>query len=507
VRVAGRELTNYTIALLAIVLGGAFLRLYHLGAQSLGADDTWSVWIAQLSLSKIVQATAADVHPPLYYFLLHYWMATFGTSELAVKLLSIVFGVLSIIIVYALGRQLFDERVGLVGAFILAVSSFNIRYSQETRMYSLLVLLGLLSMYFFIRLSERSTPITWAGYVISTTLLLYTHAYGLFLLIAQNLYVVTLLVVSRKDVFWWRRWAVLQLMVIVLFAPWVPVLIHQSSGASSGQQAAFLALPGASTAVVDALTSYAGGTLLLAIFLVLSLLSLVTYSSSDGTISSTAPLHALRRYVRGMRITHVHAQYFLIVWFLTILLLPVALSLFSTVRFDDRYTITASVALYLLVAKGITNIKPRTVQLAVVIVIVVLSAVNVQAYVNNQIPEQWAKEAWVQSRETFSVIDQQGRSGDLVILYPQFLWSVNKYYDHVKSINATLLSVEPTIQDINNLHANASKNGRVWFVVYSYDAPPNTVEKSVLSTFNETHTITYVKNYEGFRVYLLEKRA
>jgi hypothetical protein len=54
---------------------------------------------------------------------------------------------------------------------------------------------------------------------------------------------------------------------------------------------------------------------------------------------------------------------------------------------------------------------------------------------------------------------------------------------------------------------NASENDRVWFVVYSYDAPPNTVEKSVLSTFNETHTITYVKSYEGYRVYLLETRA
>ena len=143
-KVVGLKITKYGIALLAIVLVGAFLRLYHLGAQSLGADDTWSVWIAQLSIPKILQTTAADVHPPLYYFLLHYWIAYFGASELAVKLPSVIFGVLSIIVMYALGRQLFDDRAGLLGAFILAISAFNIRYSQETRMYSLLVLLGLL---------------------------------------------------------------------------------------------------------------------------------------------------------------------------------------------------------------------------------------------------------------------------------------------------------------------------------------------------------------------------
>ena len=174
--------------------------------------------------------------------------------------------------------------------------------------------------------------------------------------------------------------------------------------------------------------------------------------------------------------------------------------------FDDRYTIAASVALYLLAAKGIVNIKPRTVQLAVVTVIIVLSAVSAQAYVNNQSTENWAKEAWIQSKETFSVINQQGRSGDLVILSPG-LWTVNRYYNNVKGINAPLLRAGSTIQDNSNLQANASKYDRVWFVAYSYDAPPTTLEKMVLSAFNETHAITYVKNSQGYRVYLFEKLA
>ena len=95
-----------------------------------------------------------------------------------------------------------------------------------------------------------------------------------------------------------------------------------------------------------------------------------------------------------------------------------------------------------------------------------------------------------------------------MILYPQFLWSVNRYYDNVHGINASLLSGSNTsIQDTINTLQNTSKNDRVWFVVYSYDAPPNSVEKSVLSTLNETYTITFVKSFEGYRVYLLEKRV
>ncbi|MGZ4892005.1 MAG: hypothetical protein ACXV2B_07085, partial [Halobacteriota archaeon] len=106
-----------------------------------------------------------------------------------------------------------DTRAGLLAAFLLAASSFNIRYAQEVRMYSLLVFLGVLSMYFFIRLTRDRTPVTLVGYVIVTTLMLYTHVYGLFLLVAQNIYVVGLLLVSRRDAQWWRSFAALELVV------------------------------------------------------------------------------------------------------------------------------------------------------------------------------------------------------------------------------------------------------------------------------------------------------
>ncbi|MGZ4883597.1 MAG: glycosyltransferase family 39 protein, partial [Halobacteriota archaeon] len=170
-----RRVTKHEGALLVIVLLGTFLRVYNLGAHSLGTDDTWSVWIAPQDISSILRYTAADVHPPLYYVVLHFWTAYLGTSELTLKLLSIIFGVAAIPVLYLVGRELFDTRAGLLAAFLLAVSSFNIRYAQEVRMYSLLVFLGVLSMYFFIRLTRHRTPVTLVGYVIATTLTLYTH--------------------------------------------------------------------------------------------------------------------------------------------------------------------------------------------------------------------------------------------------------------------------------------------------------------------------------------------
>jgi mannosyltransferase len=80
VKVACKRVTKYGVAVLVIVIIGLFLRVYHLGTQSLWYDEAWSVWISKLAAPQMVQATAADVHPPFYYFLLHYWMIVFGTS-------------------------------------------------------------------------------------------------------------------------------------------------------------------------------------------------------------------------------------------------------------------------------------------------------------------------------------------------------------------------------------------------------------------------------------------
>ena len=225
--VAGREITKYDVALLTIVLIGLLFRVYHLGTQSIWLDEAFSVALAKMTLPQMVQATAADVHPPLYYLILHYWIILFGDSEFAARFLSVVFAVLAIPVTYAVGRQLVDKEVGLLSALILALSAFNILYSQEARMYSLMALLALLSMYFFWRFLQQSNLVSSVGYVLSTTLLVYTHYYGWFVVIAQNIYVVTLLLLSKNRTYKLKHWVALQAIVVALFVPWTVVLANQ----------------------------------------------------------------------------------------------------------------------------------------------------------------------------------------------------------------------------------------------------------------------------------------
>ena len=513
VEVAGQKITTYGIALLGIVLIGAFLRVYHLGTQSIWFDEAYSVGLSSLSVPQIVQAAAADVQPPLYYLLLHYWMMAFGTSESAVRLLSVLFGVLAIPMIYVVGRQLFNKETGLVGALILALSSFNIYYSQETRMYSLMALLALLSMYFFWRFLRQSNLVSSVGYVLSTTLLVYTHYYGFFVVIAENFYVVTLLLLSKNRTYKLKHWVALQAIVVALFVPWVAVLIGQISRRITRVN---LAPPTLAT-ISHTFIVYSGTALLVALFLGLSVLSLFTYQKVRGSMDWKAPLKALQSYAWKVRIANVEPVYFLAVWLFAINIIPFIISRFSAPIYSyslERYAIAGAVALYLLVAKGINNINHRYTKVAVIGIIIVLSAANLQPYYTSITKPQ--------AREATSFIDANLKSGDIVLVSPEWEHSTFDYYNNPtdivvkpihswnvvdKPINSSATpSVNRPEDKIKEIQSDVSGHDRVW-LLYAYAGEDKLAKNFTLSVLNESYTNTYKMSYYTYEVYLFEKRA
>jgi mannosyltransferase len=497
VRAPCKKITKYCFALLIIVLIGLFLRVYHLGTQSIWTDEAFSVALAKMTLPQMVQATAADVHPPLYYFLLHHWTIVFGTSASAVRLLSVLFGVLAIPMIYVVGRQLFNKEVGLVAALILALSSFNIYYSQETRMYSLMVLLALLSTYFFWRFLQQSDLVSSVGYVLSTTLLVYTHNYGWFVVIAQNIYVVTLLLLSRNRTYKLKHWVALQAIVVALFVPWMVVLSSQFLRREA--TGSFLLTP-TTGSIISTFVTYSGGTVLLALFLVLSVLSLFAYQKVRGAMDWKAPLKSLESYLWEIRLQDLTPVYLLIVLLLAINLIPfiISLSLISTPIYFGKYAIAGSAALYLLVARGITNINYRPSKVAVISVIILLSVVNLPANSYNITKPQ--------AREATSFVDANAKSGDVVLIYTYWENLTFNYYN-----NRTDVAVKPiyfggwppvnnTVNNTEELQSDVNGHDRVWF--YNSEKPSFT-----LNYLNERYAQIYVKNYYGYNVYLYEKRA
>ena len=233
------------IALLLILVLAAFLRFYHLDAQSLWADEGNSVSLSGRSLPSITAGAGHDIHPPLYYYLLHFWMRVFGNSEFAVRALSALLGTALVYLTYLLGRRLSNYRLGLVAAFLSAISPFQVYYSQETRMYILLAALSALSVYSFIKFLEAEAPKTsnqrpvisnqylWIGlYILATTLSLYTHYSFPIVMVMQNLlYGIWLAMSWRQGKVLRRalRWVVIQLAIVALYWPWLSTALRQVS--------------------------------------------------------------------------------------------------------------------------------------------------------------------------------------------------------------------------------------------------------------------------------------
>jgi len=140
------------LVVLITVVGGS-LRVLLLGMKGMWLDETFSVWLANQSIHEMLQwVIQIDQHPPLYYLLLHYWIAYFGDTPYEARLLSALFGTATIPLIYLIGKRISGAVVGLAAAVFLALSLFNIYFAQEARMYTLLAFNATAATYALARL-------------------------------------------------------------------------------------------------------------------------------------------------------------------------------------------------------------------------------------------------------------------------------------------------------------------------------------------------------------------
>jgi uncharacterized membrane protein len=220
----GKTLAKIPRSLVLVLVLGLLLRLVNLG-QSFWLDEASQAQMSSWPISRIWSDRSGDFHPPLFYILAHIWLQ-FGQSEVWLRTLPLLFGLLNIGVVYLLGRKilpkqktsLFKKTVGSeeLAAFFLAINPFHIYYSQEFRSYSLLSLLGTMSMYFLF-----TRNFLWLSLTNAT--LIYTHYSSFFIILAQVTY---LLFYKRGDLKPFFRNSIISLL---LFLPWIPQLLSQLS--------------------------------------------------------------------------------------------------------------------------------------------------------------------------------------------------------------------------------------------------------------------------------------
>ena len=251
------------------------LRLCRLDFQPLWGDEGWSFYFAGMTLPEMVRHTAQDIHPPLYYALLHAWLNLTGGTPEGARLLSIIIGSLLVAVVWRLGSLLLDRRAALLGGVLTALAPLGVYYSQEVRMYMLVTLLGAVSLYGFARLvalapegadGEKGAEGRWVGWLLghglATAAALYTMYYAALLLLAQAIWLATHWAtqrqVSRAQLHGssrsdegtsarWRRGALGVGIAVGLYVPWMvyvaPQLLHYVQGKRAAEQYLPLDLP------------------------------------------------------------------------------------------------------------------------------------------------------------------------------------------------------------------------------------------------------------------------
>ncbi|HEX3074174.1 MAG TPA: glycosyltransferase family 39 protein, partial [Ignavibacteriales bacterium] len=223
---------NYILA--ALLLLAALLRIYGINSESLWFDEAFSVHLSKMNIADLIKNTAEDVHPPLYYIILNFWEIIFGDSEISSRALSLIFNVLTVYFLYRAASYLYDKKTGLAAAFILAISPFHIYYSQEARMYSLLGLLSLLSVYYFVKSAAEIKNTALPKYVIFSALMLYTHVYGFWILFFEMFFILGLYYFKRVEKRKIKYYIFALTVIFVLYLPWTGVLISQAYRINSG---------------------------------------------------------------------------------------------------------------------------------------------------------------------------------------------------------------------------------------------------------------------------------
>ena len=442
------------LPLVAVLLLAGIVRFVGLGKESLWLDETTSLIIARMDLSSVVAWAAGDIHPPLYYLVLHFWLRL-GDSEFVLRALSAVWGTITVGLVYAVARELFDSRVALLSALLLAVSPLHVWYSQETRMYAMVTALSLLSSYFLLLALQRKKAGYWLGHALAATAALYTHYFALFAFLFQGLFALYWLWRSRSPL--WRQWLLTQVVVALLFLPWVPILYHQVSTGGGGWVEKSVGKPSL-YALVDTWLYFSVGLDSKLYPIVLRRIAYLLF----GLCALAALLRSLRAHSvkPGYPASQAYSDRDGTLFCLSYAALPVlAVWLLSQIKpmYSVRYLLPFLPPYCIWLASGIDHLKWKRVQAMVTFLLALTLLVgNWNAWRVEQNPD------W---RGLVSYVVARAQPGDVVLFSPRWNEKPFDYYNHDRVPINMDLPIPVTVEAAADVVESITRHyRRVWLV-------------------------------------------
>jgi 4-amino-4-deoxy-L-arabinose transferase-like glycosyltransferase len=392
---------------LAITVLALFLRLLFLGQESFWGDELASVRRAQLDWQSFWELISGAPAMTLYYVLLRFWILL-SDSEFTVRILSVIPAVATVPIIYLLGKRLFDAKIGVIAALLLAVNAFHIQYSQEARSYSLLVLLVTLSSLFLIRSMERpSSGMDWAGYIVTSVLAVFAHPFALLVGVAQ---VSSLVFLPRRKVPWGKLFAS-GILIGVALLPILANVVDDSVDPDAAIESQPLGwIPETSLEVIYNFATNLtgrGGSLLLILYLapvlIAGITALRTWASTKASFES---------WKYGLLLT----------WLFLPIIITLAYSFLIAPALVPRYLIISLPPLLILTSAGVwqiyrsLSVRRRPLRVSLLLVsgvlaaaLVALSVRGTSAYYTEFVKEDW--------RGAAALIMSKWQPGDGILFY------------------------------------------------------------------------------------------
>ena len=429
---------NNWLLLGSILLMGIILRFYGLGEQNYWYDELITLRVAEGSYSSIITGP----RPPVYLALFKLWTSLFGTSEIATRFLSILFGTVSIVLVFAVGRLLFGNYVGMLSAFFMVVSKFQIYYAQEIRYYSLFEMMTLISFYLYLKLLKSASWIYSVAYVLSSVILYYTHDFGILILAVQITY---LLVKFKKQRAALLRWVISLAAIIILISPRFLDAFRNKAISEEGPN-----WIGAPSLLSPVATSYN--------FLGLSLnVHGTVYGLAAAVLFVAGTIIYLAATGRGrLKVSHMESYKnkkkdgigngeatLVILWFLLPISAALVMSKVSKPMYLDRYLICTAPALYILAALFIYRLRNIVPTALFLICYVILITPGLYGYYSKPARDDW--------REIGSFVRQNDPSSSPVVIISYYSITAFDWYNDGEYVYCALPEQRITLNELFRL--------------------------------------------------------
>jgi mannosyltransferase len=385
------------IIVLALVIPlSTVLDLKHIRVRCLDIDEITSVVIARATPAVFWNtALTKESNGWPYLGFLRIWLRPWE-DELGVRLLSVLFAVGAVPLVYAIGKHLVGKSTGVLASALLAVNSFEVKYSREARTYSLLLFAAVLSTYFFVRTARRPSLANWLGYVLASAFAIHCHVFFVLVLGAHSL---SLLVFRWKQTDW-RSWILANCSIGILASP-VPISMMKHNVGQIDWIEPFHA-----RVLYDFFMTLTGGG---------GLILLLAYAAAVAVAFGLA----LRAWSRDHASDESWRWGLLLLW----LLLPVAVVAAASLRrplFVNRYLIFCLPPLTLLAAFVIDRVRSIPLRAGIAIFLLAFSARGVAWSYHWHGSEDW--------RGASRYLLSTAHGGDAVLFYHPYMRLPIEFY-------------------------------------------------------------------------------